>query len=100
MADFSKLRDDQIEPPTANRLPADVRIPDDEPVKFIRRIKGMLVGDDYQYAEYTLRGILDTIEKTGRVTEGQSRAILNIENNPNTGGSWRAEKKYKRRWTR
>lgn len=50
--------------------------------KFIARIKGMLVGDEFLYAEGILRGILRTVEQSGRVSEGQRRAIDNIEAKP------------------
>lgn len=55
--------------------------------KFIAQVKGMLVGDEYEYAEDTLRGILTTVERTGRVSEGQERAVGNIAANPGRKGS-------------
>lgn len=62
--------------------------------RFIREIKGMLVGDEYEYAEETLRGILKTIEATRDVTWGQYTAIENIAAKPNRrmdrgNGRWR-----------
>ena len=85
MADLP-FRDDSAQP--NSQLP-----PATEPwEKLVRRIKGMLVGDEYEYASDTLRGILDTVQKTRRVTNGQERAVLNIEENPHRyrqrGGRW------------
>lgn len=37
---------------------------------------------NYKYAEDTLRGILDVIERTGVVTSAQRRAVENIRRNP------------------
>lgn len=34
----------------------------------------------YAWAEDTLTGIYETVEKTGRVSEAQRRAVDNIEN--------------------
>lgn len=36
----------------------------------------------YHYAESTLLSILEYIEKSGTITEGQMKAIDNIKNNP------------------
>ena len=46
--------------------------------KFIMEIKGMLVGDEYEYAEETLRGVLKTVERSRQVTSDQARAIDNV----------------------
>lgn len=53
-----------------------------DPDRFIREIKGMLVGDEYEYAEQTLRGILQTVEHTRVVTQGQWTAVDNIAGRP------------------
>lgn len=52
------------------------------PVDFLRRIKGMLVSPEYFYAEETLTGIMVTVQHSGKVTEGQARAIQHIEDAP------------------
>lgn len=52
------------------------------PERVIREIKGMLVGDDFHSVEATLRGILETIEKTQYVTQGQWDAIEKMMERP------------------
>ena len=65
----------------------------DEVSEWMGKITWMLEeeADLYEYAEDTLLGILDTIETTGKVTEGQKRAVKNIQNKPsnNYGGNRR-----------
>jgi len=85
MGDFSKLRD-EVTPP--ERLPWDQRIPDESAQALTRRIKGMLCGDEYIYAEETLRGILATVDRTQRCTAGQVRAVDNIQQNPYNDGAY------------
>lgn len=63
--------------------------------KALSRIKGMLVGDQHEYAEHTLRGIMTTIERTHVVTPGQLEAIDNIEAKPSRRGG--SEHSYPRR---
>lgn len=46
----------------------------------ISRIDDMLQEGRYEWAADTLSGIMETVEKTGRATEGQIRAVDNIEN--------------------
>ena len=53
--------------------------------KFLTEIKGMLVGDQYEYAEDTLRGIMATVERTQMVTPNQRHAIENIQEHPGRG---------------
>ncbi len=68
--------------------PAQRKEIDREAVEAVRRINDMLdEGWRYEWAADTLTGILETIERTGRVTENQTRAIDNIENA--RGGGWR-----------
>lgn len=50
--------------------------------KLASEIKGMLVGCEYEYAEMTLRGILETVTRTRQVTEGQRNAVERIKDNP------------------
>lgn len=71
--------------------------------KFVSLIKGMLVGDDYEYASDTLRGILETVQTKQIMTDGQRRAVANIEAKPSRRdakadhfGSFRT--KVRRRW--
>lgn len=45
---------------------------------FVRLIDEMLESGEFDWAEDTLTGISDTVSKTGRVTEGQRRAVDNI----------------------
>lgn len=62
--------------------------------RVIREIKGMLVGVEYSYAEITLRGILETIERTEAVTQGQWDAIERILNTPHRENSRRGHRRY------
>lgn len=64
--------------PESTQLPWRERTPDESAASLIRRIKGMLVGDEFTYAEATLRGILETVERTGRCTSRQVDAVDNI----------------------
>lgn len=50
--------------------------------KFIAQVKGMLVGDEYAYAEDTLRGMLATAERRGIVTDRMRDAVAKIADNP------------------
>ena len=43
------------------------------------RIDDLLADGDYVWAEDTLTGIRETVERTKRVTEGQQRAVANIQ---------------------
>ena len=63
---------------------------------FVSEIKHLLVDPDYDYAESTLRGIMETVEQTQVVTEGQRRAVRNITNAPSRRES-RGEMR-RRRW--
>jgi hypothetical protein len=51
-----------------------------EAEELLQRIEDMQNSDDYLWAQDTLEGIHDTVSMSGRVTEGQVRAIDNIEN--------------------
>ncbi len=66
-------------------------------VRFIGDIKHLLVDPDYGYAEGTLRGILETVERTQYVSPGQRRAIENITAAPNRGSGTRGNIR-RRRW--
>lgn len=99
-ADLAGLRDDPPAPfdweNNTERLPTqqDHSVPPVDWQKFVREIKSMLVGDQYEYAEETLRGILMTVEQTERVTWGQYNAIDNISSHPGRrqdrgNGRWR-----------
>lgn len=62
-------------------VPETTRVtPEIDPAKFIMELKGMLVGDHNwpPSIEITVRGILRTVEQTGKVTYGQTQAIDNI----------------------
>lgn len=54
--------------------------------RFVQEIKSMLVGDEYLYAEDTLRGILETVQQRHSVSEGQRRAVSNISDKPQRRG--------------
>lgn len=46
----------------------------------VRQIDELLEDEAYEWAMMTLSGIRDTVSRTGRATEGQQRAVDNIEN--------------------
>jgi|SRR5262245_26134882 len=48
--------------------------------QFVGRIDDLLADREYTFATDTLTGIKETVEHTRRVTEGQKRAVNNIEN--------------------
>jgi hypothetical protein len=97
----------KIDPTNLDQL-RDVDLPTDKPFstsadhilpgisaeRVIREIKGMLVGDEYLYAEGTLRGILQTIEKTETVTQGQWDAIEHIMDAPRREGRTRRSRRF------
>lgn len=78
-ARLALLRDDRQ--PDA-RIPAALAPPGESVLAFQRRIRGLLVGDDYLYAEATLRGILATVTNAKRVTRGQIDAVDRIADHP------------------
>ena len=47
--------------------------------RFSQEIEDLLATGKYTFAEETLRGIQVTVEKSKRVTDGQRRAVKNIE---------------------
>lgn len=73
----------------------DLNLRDDEPVRtvpstgtdprterwyqFSEAIDDLLASGRYTWAEDTLRSIQETVQQTERVTEGQERAVRNIE---------------------
>ena len=61
--------------------------------QFIATIDDLLASEDYHWAEDSLLGIRETVEKTRRVSDGQRRAVTNIEHRgqERRGGSRRYE---------
>lgn len=57
--------------------------------KAAQKIRGMLVGSEYEYARNTLEGMLDTITSRQIVTERQSDAIQRIQDKPSRGSDRR-----------
>ncbi len=57
--------------------------------KFSQDITDLLATGRYTFAETLLQGIQVTVEKTQRVTEGQRRAVENIE-----AGALRSKHRY------
>lgn len=76
-------------PPSLNTPETDpaARRPEDltHQEKFVAKVKGMLTGDEYAYAESTLRSILTNVVKRGWETEGERRAVENIADKPYSG---------------
>lgn len=57
--------------------------------KYAAIIEDMLSsGLRYQYAESTLMGILDFIEKEDNITDAQVQAVENIKEKPNQKYGW------------
>lgn len=52
----------------------------DKAGEYMRLIEQMLDERQYQFASDTLRGIYESIETNGYITEGQMRAVENINN--------------------
>jgi hypothetical protein len=65
--------------------------------RFSRDIEELRGSGAYHWAESTLAGIQETVEKTKRVTDGQRRAVTNIEAARGRGGSRRYEG-FRGRW--
>lgn len=62
--------------PMRRKQPADIR--DAEWFRFKSEIDEMLASDRYRWAEDTLSGIAESVERYQMVTPGQRRAIENI----------------------
>lgn len=62
--------------PLRRKAPQDVR--DTEWYQFKQEIDEMLASGRYEWAEETLSGIAETVERYETVTEGQRRAVGNI----------------------
>lgn len=59
--------------------------------RFVQDIEDLLATGQYTFAEDTLRGVQRSVEASQRVTDGQRRAVRNIEdskNRPTRGGSF------------
>lgn len=64
---------------TVYRSKSEPTPPSKAAVELLERIDEMLEDERYEWAENTLSGIRETVERTGAVTENQARAITNIE---------------------
>lgn len=62
--------------------------------EFLSRIEQLESSGEYGWASTTITGIYETVERTGRVTDGQRRAIDNIE----ASGQRREARPRRRRW--
>lgn len=79
----------RIEDLKLDDTPIEHRVGDPEPVsddvrelpwyQFVGHIEDLLATGEYQWAATSLEGIAETVEKSRRVTEGQQRAVANIE---------------------
>lgn len=61
----------------------DLDLPDEhesEWYQFCEKIDDLILTDNYSWALDTLEGIRETVERSRRVTDGQRRAVENIEN--------------------
>ena len=60
-----------------------------EAIMMVHDIEDMLEMGDYDWAADTLQGIRDTIKKTMHVTEGQRKAIYNVEDAVRHNVDWK-----------
>jgi hypothetical protein len=67
---------------------------DSEVYRFQQEIDDLLARGSYTWAEETLTDISETVGRTGQVTEGQRRAVKNIEE-----GGQKTRRRY-RNWGR
>ena len=65
---------------------------------FVKDIEELRAGGEVAYAEETLAGIQETVERTQRVTAGQQRAVDNIAATRGRSGSRRYEGYSRKRW--
>ncbi len=89
------LPDEPLQPTPAPREAEDVRAT--EWYRFCREIDDIIATGNFTWAEDTLSDIAATVEKYQRVTEGQRKAVANIEAARAGRGSRRHEGFY-RRW--
>lgn len=79
----------KLDPNSLRSEPADLhaRLPQEltHKAKFIGRVKSMLVGDEYAWAEETLRGVLYTAERRGIITDRMEQTIQKIADKPTRG---------------
>lgn len=62
--------------------------------KFSQDIEDLLAQGRVTYAETTLRDIQQTVESTHRVSEGQRRAVTNIERGAERGMRFKGSRRY------
>ena len=74
---MSKRAEDLPLDDTPRPLPPDAR--DAEWYQFCSEIDDLILGDDYAWALDTLEGIRASVEEYKSVTEGQRRAVENIQ---------------------
>jgi hypothetical protein len=92
-----KLDDLNLKPePIASAKPVDPR--DQEWYRFAHEIDELLAGGQCDYASRTLEDIKATVEKTQRVSDGQRRAVQNIEAGGNRTRSSRRYEGFDRRF--
>lgn len=68
--------------------------------KFIEELKGMQRDGRYEFALSTIEGILESVQRMQRLTEGQRRAITNIQAGVQRREDAREDRhRRQRRWT-
>jgi hypothetical protein len=60
-----------------------------DPFDFLTRLEDLRADTDYEWASDTIEGIYTTVTESGRVTDGQLRAIDNIEDAVEQRPQWR-----------
>jgi hypothetical protein len=66
--------------------------------QFVGEIDDLLASGDYDWAFDTLHGIRETVEHSRRVSEGQRRAVANVEAARGLAGRRRRYEGYRGRW--
>jgi hypothetical protein len=65
---------------SASLIPGQKSRDESEAAAFLRELEDMIDDGRYQWAEDTLEGIRETVERTRTVTDNQKRAVENITN--------------------
>ena len=73
------LDDTPITPPPEPKDPSPIDARDTGWYKFIVEIEDLLATGHYAFAQETLEGIQESVERSRRVTPGQRQAVANIE---------------------
>ena len=84
--------------PLRRAEPVDAR--DSDWYRFLQEIDELIASGDYAWAEDTLTGIRGTVEHYQRVTEGQRKAVANMQASRDRADGWRRRRGegFRGRW--